>query len=120
MVKSPAREIVSPSAKPWSGSHTLPFESVYEAVSPALIRTAGRAAVGTVAAGGAVVAASGEALAAEGAFVSGIVVLVPESLLDWQPISRQAMNTGTNGPRVEWMQWVLLCIYVIRFLCFRC
>ena len=101
MGKSPARAIVSPSAKPWSGSHTLPPESVYEAVWPALMRYVGRAAVGTVAAGGAAVAASGEALAGEGAFVSGVVVLVPASLLDWQPISRQAMNAETNGPRVN-------------------
>ena len=83
------------------------------------MRTVCRDGAGSAAAGGETVTAAGEALAAEGAFVSGVVVVVPESLLDWQPISRKAANKETNSPLVQRIQWVLLCIFINVFPCFR-
>src|ERR1700690_2937342 len=103
------RSAVSPSAKPWSGSQTLPSESVIEVDNPALMRTGGAgveaagaagaagaattagaagAAGAAAATGAAGAAASAGAAGAAGAVVVSADVLSLLTLPDWQPVNK--------------------------------
>src|SRR5678810_882311 len=99
------RSMVSPSAKFWSTSHSLPAESLNASEGPALMRTAGTAGLGGVgfAAGAAATGATG-ATAATGVTVllAGASVLAGAAFVSqqalpsaWQPATNDAAPSDT-------------------------
>ena len=121
---------VSPSAKPWSGSQTLPSESVKEVVRPGLDANGGgatgagmEATAGAAAASAAPAAAGAEVAAGMVVATVGVDAILLEDCSVLQPANKQRASTAAKQPGKPWIRFFVFCInflwaldYVIRIL----